>query len=175
MKIFSENYRGFQIKVIIGVMLCSAFLIFSCGSSNTAADAEGYKELQELVSSRDFEIENDWAFPNSGSNINLIGNPNYIKFKNDSVDIFLPYFGVRYSGGNYGGTDGGIIYKGPMENFEIKENQQKKSIDLQFEGDQNGENLDFNLNLYSNKKVRTTVISTERAPISYEGEINKKD
>ncbi|MDX1762026.1 MAG: DUF4251 domain-containing protein [Christiangramia sp.] len=173
MKINGNNYSQIRIKAIISVMLCSAFIFVSCGSRSTTSDSEGFKELQELVSSRDFEIQNDWALPIGGGNINLIGNPNLIKIKNDSVEVYLPYFGVRQSGGNYGSAEGGINFEGKLDNFEIEENASKGNIEVKFEAKENNENYDFIITLFPNRKTRTRVISSQRTSISYEGEVKQ--
>ncbi|SDS39476.1 DUF4251 domain-containing protein [Christiangramia echinicola] len=155
--------------------LAALFVIMalsSCGGTNTQVNSKNYNELQELISSREFEVEHQWAFPNGGGNINLIGNPNSIKFMSDSIDIYLPYFGVRHTGGTYGGTDGGIKYKGPVKNLEIEENTRKGNIEVKFEAKQNNENLDFRMTFFPNNKVRTNVISSQRTTMSYEGRIN---
>ena len=167
------TYKSTKNIIAAAVAIISVFILLSCGGTSSTTEGQDYNKLQELVAAREFEVENDWAFPNNANNINLIGNPNYIKFKNDSVDVFLPYFGVRHSGGNYGDTEGGIVYKGPIDDYEVIENEEKRNIEIKFKGNRNGENLDFNINLFPNNKARTRVVSNQRAPISYEGKITK--
>ena len=148
-------------------------VLTACGGSMNSVDNDNFKELQELVSSGQFEIENNWVYPNNGGNINLIGNPNHIKFKKDSVDVYLPYFGVRHSGGSYGSDQGGIKYVGLAQNFQTKENPAKGNIEITFEAIENGESLDFRLTLYPNNNARTYVRSSQRTTISYEGKLSE--
>ena len=148
------------------------FIFAGCGGANTSVNDEEYNELRKLIYSQKFKVENQWAYPVGGGNINLITNPNSIKITGDSIDVFLPYFGVRQSGGTYGGNDGGIKYRGPLKNLEIEENIKKGNIKVSFETKQNSEDLDFNMTLYPNKKVRTFVNSNKRTTISYEGELS---
>ena len=146
-------------------------LTLACGGmkeSDSAETAKDFQKLKELVNSREFEIENEWLIPLGGSMINLIGNPNYIRFKGDSVDVFLPYFGVRQSGGGYG-RDGGITYKGPAKNLTITEAENK--ILLNFEGMQNIENLEFFITLFPGGNATTAVNSSQRQSISYRGDV----
>ena len=163
---------------ILKASILSSFLVFcfgllaSCGSSNASFNEADYNDLKQLVNSRNFKIENEWANPQGGSQINLIGNPNYIRFKQDSVEIFLPYFGVRHSGGGYGG-EGGIKYEGPIENLQITENSDKGNIQLEFEGHQENELLEFFIQLYSNGNALTSVNSSQRSTISYQGNVEK--
>jgi len=163
-KVKSRFRLGF---LAFGIIL----ITLSCGSTkNTAIDLQNFKQLSELVNSREFEIENDWAVPLRLSTINLIGNTNFIRFKGDSVEVFLPYFGVRQSGGGYG-TSGGIEYEGPAEELYIEEDKAKNNILLKFEGRQGSEQLQFIITLFKKGNVSTSVNSSERDPISYWGNV----
>lgn len=143
----------------------------SCGAGRGSV-VNSYEELENLVDTQNFDIEHEWAMSIGGDRVNLIGNSNFIRFKGDSVDIFLPYFGVRHSGGDYGG-DGGIEYKGMAEELNIKKQEDKNRIILEFEGDQSGENLDFMITIFSNGSVNTIVNSSERSSISYQGDVKR--
>lgn len=165
-KLVKVTYRS-AVSLITGFLFI--FLMTSCGAGRTGI-VNSYEELEQLVDTQQFEIENDWAMPIGGDRVNLIGNSNFIRFKGDSVDIFLPYFGVRHTGGNYGG-DGGIEYKGLAKDLEIKKQQDKNRIVLEFEGDQSSENLDFMITIFSNGSTNTSVNSSERSSISYQGNI----
>ncbi|MDT0690157.1 DUF4251 domain-containing protein [Salegentibacter sp. F188] len=154
------------------LLLILCVTLMACGGSRnqpTDADLRGYEELKEQVNGSGFEIENQWAIPLRGGRINLIGNPNYIRFKGDNVDLFLPYFGERQSGGGYG-EGGGIEYDGPTEKLEIIENQQNRNIRIQFEATAGTENLKFYINLHSNGNAETSLNSSQRDAISYRGE-----
>ena len=152
----------------LGIM----FLILACGSTKSSGreDLQNYEQLGELVNSREFEIENDWAVPLRLSTWNLIGNPNFIRFKKDSVEVFLPYFGVRHSGGGYG-DNGGIKYEGLIHKLNIEEDKTKNNILIKFEGRQGSENLQFIITLFSKGNTSTSVNSSERDPISYWGNV----
>ncbi|MDT0647629.1 DUF4251 domain-containing protein [Zunongwangia sp. F260] len=155
------------------LLLVMCVTLISCGGSRSRtsdSDLKAYEKLQELVNSRGFEIENQWAIPLRGGRINLIGNPNFIRFKGDSADVFLPYFGVRQSGGGYG-EGGGIEYKGPTEDLEIIENRENKNIRIKFDGKMGTESLSFYINLHPNGNAETSVNSNQRDAISYRGDL----
>lgn len=159
----------------IFLLLSMMFFLVSCGTGrNTgrAMNIENYDQLAEVVDSGQFAIQNSWAMPLGGNQIDLIGNPNFIRFEGDSVDVFLPYFGVRHSGGTYGRGEGGIEYEGPMKRFSASKNEAKNII-LKFEGDHNTENLDFTITLYPSGKTHTSVTSSQRHSISYRGELKE--
>ncbi len=165
-KVTSIIQLGF---LTLGLLLIS----MSCGSTkNTRGvnDLQNFEQLRELIQSREFEIEHDWAVPLRLTSINLIGNTNFIRFKGDSVTLFLPYFGVRQSGGGYG-SSGGIEYEGPAQELSIAEDKVKNNILIKFEGQQGSEHLQFIITLFSKGNASTSVNSSERDHISYWGDV----
>lgn len=160
-------------KPISGLCIISFLLLFTsgCGSSKVDGGDQDYDDILNLVNSREFEIEQEWAIPMSGNTINLLGNPNYIRFKGNQVDLFLPYFGVRQSGGAYGGGDGGIKYVGPAEKLVIEESSKENYIQIKFEGRQGTEALQFFISIMPGGKTHTSVNSSERNAISYRGNV----
>lgn len=159
------------VRMLVFFMLLGLWA--SCSGSKAAKEAQNFGQLQELVNKQEFQIEHQWAMPLGGRNINLIGNNNFVRFSGDSVNIFLPYFGVRHSGGGYGG-EGGIKYEGLAEEFQTTVHPQQKNIQLSFEGNHQNENLEFDIILYPNGSATTTVISSQRASISYRGEFRNE-
>ncbi|UJH91602.1 DUF4251 domain-containing protein [Antarcticibacterium sp. 1MA-6-2] len=141
----------------------------ACGTSRSTGESNGSGDFEDLITKREFEIENEWLMPLGGSMVNLIGNANYIRVKGDSVDVFLPYYGVRHSGGGYG-SEGGIRYEGVPKNFNITHNEQKNNYMLKFEGNHESENLQFMITIFPNGDTNTSVNSSQRASISYRGD-----
>ncbi|MCM8570107.1 DUF4251 domain-containing protein [Gramella jeungdoensis] len=167
-----KELRGLRTAFIFIVSFTLIAIMVACGGTSSTGQVHNYDELQNLISSRDFQIENDWANPSGGGNINLIGNPNFIRFSGDSVEVYLPYFGVRHAGAGYG-REGGIKYKGPAEDFNISENAEKKNIEVDFEGKQGGENLEFHIKLFANGSSFTSVNTSQRSTISYQGTVSR--
>ena len=159
------------------LMLIIVFTIIACGGnrSSSEADVRDYEDLRAMVmNNREFAIEHQWANPMRGTSINLLGNPNYIRFKEDSVNIHLPYFGVRHSGGGYGSWEGGVRYEGLARNLEITENPEKRNILINFRGNgETNEIQEYRITVFPNGKASTSVNSSQRDPISYRGEIMK--
>lgn len=162
-------------KIFFAALSFSMILFFleSCGGGqNTAMNQpQNFDELEQLVQKRHFEVENQWAMPLGGSRIDLIGNTNFIRFKGDSVKLFLPYFGVRHTGGGYG-DEGGIKYEGVAEDLKVENDQNQKKIVLKFSGEQGSEDLDFYVTLFPNGNTNTSVTSSQRATISYQGHVS---
>ena len=148
-------------------------MIYACGTQQNLNGEypNNFDELKNLVKSGDYVIENQWAIPLNGNMIDLIGNTNSIRFKGDSVDVYLPYFGVRHSGVGYGQRDGGIKYEGPVKDLKIKEDLSKERILVEFDAANNNENFNFRITLFANGNVNTSVNSSGRNSISYRGKV----
>ena len=165
-KVKSRLQLGF---LAIGVILMST--TWGCTKNTVSSnDLQNFEQLRELVNSREFEIENDWVIPLRFTTINLIENSNFIRFKGDNVEVFLPHFGVRQSGGGYG-SSGGIEYKGPAKGLYISEDMTKNNILIKYEGQQGSEHLQFIITLFPKGNTSTSVNSSERDPISYWGNV----
>lgn len=165
-----------SLRVRIGLsffVLAGFLLVMACGTQYgmRGENPDDFEELRTLISTGDYEIENQWAIPQNGTMIDLVGNSNFIRFKGDSVSLFLPYFGVRHSGGDYRGREGGITYKGPVKELVISEDVDKQRILVEFEADQGSENYNFRITLFSNGISNTNVNSSERNSISYRGTV----
>lgn len=168
-----ESFRNLLNSILRPSLIVLVLGIFiSCGSSGSSIDNAEFNELKDLVDSRNFRIENDWANPMGGNRINLIGNPNYIIFKGDSVDVYLPYFGVRHSGAGYNG-EGGIKYTGLYDELKINEKPNKGRIELEFSARNKTEMLDIYIKLYPGNKSTTNINTSQRATISYDGDISE--
>ncbi len=166
-------------------LLAVLFLVVACGVNYSVPDINNFADLKEFAESKELQIENQWANPmrantvtfinnpnfNSG-NVNLIGNPNYIKFKGDSVDIFLPYFGVRQMGGGFNDR-GGIKFEGIPEDFKRTENEAKDYVRYEFMGREDSEIYQFYITLYANGNASTSVNSSQRDNISYTGKFSR--
>ena len=155
-----------------GLWIFTTLLLTACGSANKdVSNSPEYPEIVQEVKDLDFEIEHQWANPTQYGRVDLLGNPNRIKFENDSVEVYLPFFGERYAGGGYDPDEGAIQYKGVPKNLEITENPQKGEVRIFFEGNRGTENLDFRITVYPNRVARTSVTSSQRETIIYDGKI----
>lgn len=172
-KYFTSLCKTTGLKTIFLVLIVS-FLVIACGNAenSTKNSTQNLAKIEHIVQSREFEIKNEWLRPLNGSQINLIGNDNFIRFKGDSIKIFLPYYGERHAGGMYSG-EGGIKYEGPAKSVNTSKNKKKAKLELTFEVQQSTENLNFFIEIYSSGKVYTNVNSSQRAAISYEGTLSK--
>ncbi len=155
-----KNYK-------INFMLIGILLLASCSTSKVTT--ESIQALNKKIESKNYTIGVQYAYPLRGKQIYL--NANYeLKIKNDSAFAFLPYFGVAYTA-PYSSTEGGIKFSEPMMDYKAQINQKKKCWEVSFKVNTTFYNYNFDMNIFDNGKVSFTVISNQRDPISFSGEI----
>lgn len=172
------------------IYLLWVFLIVSCSSSKqiVAPNAES-KALDALLATKQFRIESDWALPqgtqsmnaiansgllgvgNNAASINLIGNSNFLEFKNDSIAADLPYFGERQMGGGYG-SENGVKFNGVPEKYSLVKNDKNQRYQMKFSID--GDTTEFFnviINFFPNMAVIININSSQRTGINYQGTV----
>ncbi|MCK0131368.1 DUF4251 domain-containing protein [Flavobacteriaceae bacterium F08102] len=156
------------------LILFSAILLFSCAGQKNATDLASQKvefeKMNELVKRGNFNFSADRAVLTKLGPMDLSGNFNYLRFKNDSVFAELPFFGERYMGGGYG-NDGGIKFEGAPENLTITPNIRKKKVQLEFSISEHQERFDVSLHIFQNNTANLDITSSNRSYISYRGSI----
>ncbi|MCF7568602.1 DUF4251 domain-containing protein [Sabulilitoribacter arenilitoris] len=167
-------------------------IFFSCKATNLKASNAQIKMLKNLVESRRFKIESDWAYPQTtmamqqvlntgllqpGSTsgaINLITNPNYLTISADSITSYLPYFGERQINVSYGGNDAAIQLNSNIENYKIT-NGKRGSYIISCNAKSKSEYFNIIIELYPNLKSNIRLISASRNLISYSGHVKSSD
>ncbi|MEO1010973.1 MAG: DUF4251 domain-containing protein [Bacteroidota bacterium] len=177
---------------LVGVLV---FLMVSCASSSEMSGTlDQKKKLDNMVFYKSFEMIADWAQPqmtnamnsvaNSGlippgsapGQISLIGNPNYLRVKGDSVSAFLPYYGERQMGGGYNTNQGASIkFDGIPRDFKITKRKRKKGYTATFDISDNTESYKVTLSLFPNLRGNIIVNSSQRFVIRYSGSIREID
>lgn len=174
------------------LMVLMVGITIGCGSSSRTVSSQAQlNQLHELVSSKSFQIQSDWAMPlmtnsmnsisnagllpigSSGSQINLIGNSNFLKVEGDTITAYLPYFGERQMGGGYSNNDNAIQFKGIPENYEVTEDEKTGSKEISFNIANRTESFKVFITLSPNLSSTINVNSTERFSIRYRGDVER--
>ncbi|WP_370476117.1 DUF4251 domain-containing protein [Tamlana flava] len=177
-----------KIIVYAGIIL----MLWACGSSKSQPTEAQLQTLNELIDSRQFTIESDWAHPqatramqqivnsglmlpgNTAGNISLVGNTNFLRVKGDSVFSYLPYFGERQMQIDYGGRDNAIEFKGLMEDLTI-EKTKNNGYKFVFNAKSGRENFRVYLSITPGLKSDMLLNSGSRFPIGYSGDVVKTE
>ncbi|NNC70262.1 MAG: DUF4251 domain-containing protein [Flavobacteriaceae bacterium] len=178
-----------MMKPLIFVLL--VLMMTGCASTKKThiVKEKDTKALDELISSKSFEINSQWAQPqlsntmvqlgNAGlfpagsnaGNINLIGNSNFLKMEGDRVQAFLPYYGERQMGGAYNNNKTGIEFDGIPIDLEITK-EKKESYEINFNiSDKYSPNEIYRvmIQIFPNLTSTITINSSQRFPIRYRG------
>ncbi|WP_264553993.1 DUF4251 domain-containing protein [Flavobacterium sp. N2038] len=125
------------------------------------------KEIEALIDSKNFVFEAQKATPLGGRLLHLDYNTYFLKFSLEKTTCDLPFFGRAYNVA-YGG-DGGIKFEGVPENIKVE--KKKKSYILKASVRGKDDVYDLLFTIFSDGGASLSVNSNNRAPISYDGEI----
>ena len=186
---FLNPLKYFKImkKYIIFIVSVLSFVFLSCGSSQKTDSRESLI-LNNLITKQTFEIESRWAQPmatnaynqavngllppgSTTGQINLIGNSNYFKMEKDTVSAYLPYFGERQMGGNYGSARGGIEFNDVPEDLEIRPTD-KSGYNIRFsinDKENKAENYKVYIQIFHDLNANIVINSSQRLSIRYRG------
>ncbi len=131
---------------------------------------ENYAKTKELVNSKNFVFEADWASTQKGRRINLTTNPNFLKVQGDQVIADMPYFGVAQSAIGYSG-DAGIKFETAPEKYSVDFNDGKYKITVKFDARNKSENFNTVLTIFKNGNASLSISSNSRNHISYDGKV----
>ncbi|EAQ41485.1 DUF4251 domain-containing protein [Polaribacter sp. MED152] len=167
--------------LILGIF---SMVIVGCASSKNKVSATQIANLKSAVENAQIEIVSDAANPVAftntrglenllppGSNlarISLINNPNFFKIKNDSIDLYLPYYGEQQIGGDYT-SESGLVFKGVPARTKIEFDSSKNRYNLTYILNANKESLTANLTLFANNTSTLRINSSIRTTIIYYG------
>ena len=155
-------------------------IVLSPGFSQSKSEKKKLKEekalkefeaTKSLINSQSYMFLAIWAGTQKGKRINLTTNPNSLKIEKDQADIYLPYFGVVHSS-SYGLKDeGGIVFKGTVNNYKVEFNDEKQKIIIRFSAKGKNDQFDFTLTVFKNKGSNLVVYSNIRNSINYDGNL----
>jgi len=124
-------------------------------------------EVKNLLESKEFVFNATHALPMGGGSVYL--NYSYdVEVKNDTVDSYLPFYGVAYRL-DYGGRDAGFNFTKPAEEYTFE--KEEKGYRVEFEIDKGMDNLNYTFHISDLGYATLNVISTNRQAISYYGRI----
>lgn len=167
------------------LFLLLATFLASCGSTKTIT-AEEQKALETAVSSQDFTINLQWAYPLDGTSAQVLNslqpagnivNGNrvlistsspQIQVRKDSLIANLPYFGVRQISGGLPGNQGVEIDQ-EIREWEVIPTKKSSEQNVRVEAKQKGEAYDIAIRLYAKGNAVVVLNSSQRQSIRYTG------
>ncbi|GAB7256464.1 DUF4251 domain-containing protein [Polaribacter sp. OB-PA-B3] len=167
------------------VLVSLLVFCFGCsGLKSTATQAE-INNLKEIIASKNIEAIFDWAQPmglnnnvrglenllppgSSTNNINLSGNANFFRIKNDGVHVDLPFYGQQQLSRGYN-ADAGIKFDGKPQAEKKYFDNKKGAYILKYTLNAKDEGYNATLTLYPNGNCSLNVNSSHRSTIYYNG------
>jgi hypothetical protein len=128
------------------------------------------EKVKEMVAAHDFIFTAKTALPMTGKT-RILTSPYDLQISKDSIISYLPYFGRAYSA-PIDPSKGGIKFTSTQ--FEYKEENKKDGWDVFIKPRDVTEVQQLLLHISSEGYATLQVISTQRQPISFYGEINER-
>lgn len=132
---------------------------------------QAYQQIKDLVESGSFQFVAVWGQPQGGGRMDLNGNNNYVRIENNEVETFLQYFGRIYNGRLANANNGGILFKGDMENWEVRYDEKKRKINYRFTHKTGPETYELIMRIGAGGGASVTVSSSARDFMSFDGYI----
>lgn len=171
-------------KKYISIIFIFGFLLIfqNCASQkssdpqavNAMVNAQEFTFYAERANPTNYDVINVMnSMPNSTSTrmLNLDGGYT-IDLKNNTLDVYLPYFGRAFKA-NYGGDNS---YKFSSKDFTVNKSQNKKgNWIIKIKPNDVNTVSEIIIEVFKNGKAFTSIQSNDRQPISYDGYISNGD
>ena len=173
--------------------LFAVLLFFCCGSSKTeaelAAEANAYNDLKSLVAKKNLKFDAEVAYPfqtndvitvtnalmrqteNANGRFSLSANEDYLEIRQDSSEAKLSYFGELRNASYADSRDTAIEFDNVVEEFNVLENDKKKTITISYKVRNETEQFNVKMLLFPNGKANVAIYGSNRTTIRYNGSI----
>lgn len=163
-------------NIIFTMILSVAFLSATVAQENNRKsrkerkaekEAKKIEEVKNLLDSQTFVFNATHALPLGGGSKYLSYDYD-VTVKNDTVNSYLPFYGVAYRV-EYGGRDTGFDFIQPLEKYEMEKDKDGYIVDL--EVDKGMDHLNYTFHISEVGYATLHVTSTNRQSITYYGTI----
>lgn len=128
---------------------------------------EQQKKTEALVNSKNFMFVANRAIPQGYPTVDLISNPNHLKFSHDEIDSYMPFFGRAYQVNiNH---EGGFKFIAKPDSYDLVKT--KKGYEIKVKVKDKNDSYDIFLNISPEGTALLTIASNNRSTISYNGNI----
>ena len=125
-------------------------------------------EVENLLNTKDFVFVARFAMPVGRRQVDLSGNPNFVKFNPELFDGYMPFFGEATAMAAYGG-DGGIKFREKPTEYTVEKKKKNFLVEAQVKGETDVYRLSLTVSFEGSASL--SVISNNRSTISYQGEV----
>lgn len=162
-------------NVLLFYLLVILIILPACNSLKLSPEEKARKTLfiHQSIEKDHYTIEVNQARPLRGKPINLSSSYD-LTIRNDSAIAYLPFFGYATQT-PFTETEGGIRFAQKTENYIKTALSNEKGWSIKFEVNTREYNYKFNITVFDNGNTTMDVISIQRDPIFFYGEIKLPD
>lgn len=143
-------------------------LVFtSCATGNKLSEQK--PKVASKINDKNYSIQFQRALPSRMQTRHLTSEYS-ITIANDSANAYLPYFGYANSA-HFSHSEAGIKFHEKMTNYVQKRNKRNDGWDIDFEVKSNTVGYALRLTVFDNASASLNVISFQRDPITFFGEM----
>jgi hypothetical protein len=162
------------VKIFFGLAITiAAFGPVSAQNQKAQKNAKKAAEIKQLIESPNYAFQATYMYPNGGGQRYLTSTYD-VTVSRDTVDSYLPYFGVVYSGAGYGSSsDNGVKFTSTKFNYtaDVKKDG---SYQISIKPTDTNGTTQMLLDVFPNGNANLSVISINRERIRYDGYIKER-
>lgn len=161
--------------IVLLVFLLPAIVLLAQDNTKSRKELRAEKnarieaKVDSLVLSHNFKLIAQSAQPMGWQQIQLTSLYD-LQVKEDSVEVYLPYFGRAYMV-DYNSTEGGIKMNTEIEKYKLK--KRKGNTNISFEASTKSDHYRFKLTITSTGYATIFVNSNNRQAISFSGVLDQ--
>ena len=133
-------------------------------------EAEKKEKVKQLISDKTWRFNADRMLPSNGPSKTLVTDYR-VDLLSDKIESYLPFFGRAYKA-EYGSTNSPLDFKGEIDSYNIQD-WKKGGWIVNFNVKNKSDFMQFTFTIASSGSATLSVNSTDRAHISYQGEITE--
>lgn len=130
-----------------------------------------YEAAKEVITNGQFSFRSYWMNTNGGKRIEMDAGSGYLTINDNNTRAYFPYFGTVRVATMYEG--GGIEFNDEMSEYEVKFNDERKIIIIEFKVSAKKERYEVLIQLHKGLSGSVTVFSNKRDQISYDGVVKE--
>jgi len=143
------------------------FLLLACSPANKVSSTATKEEITQAINSDNWVFTAYNSNPQFGRSRGGLTGINEVKYRKDTMTVYLPYFGRLYSGSEV------LDNRGPLDftttHFEVTKENKKGGWVITVKPKDHSPVQSMVFNLYETGNAQLNVTLTNRSPISYAG------
>ncbi len=161
-------------QIILSAAILLSILMMACSTltpaERDARKAARTKYVTKVLNDRHYQIDVKTIYPRQSGAMTATSSWS-LEVKGDTLVSYLPYFGVAHEA--IYGNNAGLNFTAPIKTYKDSGFQKgKRTIRLTTENE--GDALDYRVEVMDNGSATIDVISRKREGISYSGDITEK-